>query len=62
MRFSFVPLLEVNLGVVVTLFLLRVAFPRLIGLLVRTMIGLLAWIIFRRLAHGIPLALQETNR
>ena len=61
MRFSFVPLLEVNLGVVVTLFLLRVAFP-LIGLLVRTMIGLLAWIIFPGLAHGITLVLQETKR
>src|SRR4029078_8399360 len=55
MRFSFVPLLKVNLGVVVSLFLLRVTFPRLIGLLVRRMSGLLVWVIFRRLfAHGIP--------
>jgi hypothetical protein len=35
MRFSFVPLLEVNLGAVVSLFLLKIAYPRLIGLLVR---------------------------
>ena len=63
MRFSFVPLLEVNLGVVVSLFLLRIAFPRLIVLLVRSVIGLPAGIIFRRLfAHGIPLALHETKR
>ena len=36
MRFSFVPLLEVNLGVVVTLFLLRVAFPLIRILELRT--------------------------
>ena len=63
MRFSSVRLLEVNLRVVVSLFLLRVTFPRPIGLLARRMIGLLAWIIFRCLfAHGIPLALHETKR
>ena len=62
MRFSFVPFLEVNLGVVVSLFLLRVAFPRLIGLPVRSMIGLLAWIIFRCLfSHGIPLACMKLS-
>ena len=51
MRFSFVPLLEVNLGAVVSLFLLRIAYPRLIGLLVRSVIGLLAGINFRRLSE-----------
>ena len=38
MRVRFVPLFEINLGVVVSLLLLRIALPRLICLFVRALI------------------------
>ena len=42
MRLSSVPLFEIDLGAVVSLFLLGIALPGLIRLSVRTLIGLVA--------------------
>jgi hypothetical protein len=51
-RVCFVPFLKVDLRAIVPLILLRITFPRLVGLPVRALVGPLAWIVFRRLfAH-----------
>ena len=54
MRASSLPFFEVDLGAVVSLLFLRVAFPGLVGLAVRTLISLVSRIVFRGLfAHGL---------
>jgi hypothetical protein len=56
MRVCFVPLLKVNFRAIVSLFLLRVAFPRLVSLPVRTLVRPLARIVFWGLfAHVVNL-------
>jgi hypothetical protein len=62
MRVCFVPFLKIDLRAVVSLLLLGVAFPRLVGLPVRTLVGPLAWIVFRRLfAHWDTSALDKIS-
>lgn len=48
MRAGFVPLLKVEVSAVVPLFFLWIALPRLVRLLVRALVGLLAGVVFRR--------------
>ena len=53
MRVCFVPFFKINLGVVVALFFLRIALPRLIRLFMGALIRLLARVVFGGLfAHG----------
>ena len=52
MRVCFVPFFEINLGIVVALFLFRIALPRLIRLFMGALIRLLSRVVFRGLfAH-----------
>jgi hypothetical protein len=46
MRASSMPLFKVDLGAVIPLFLFRVALPRLVGLSMRALIGLVPGIVF----------------
>ena len=46
MRASSMPLFKVDLGAVIPLFLFRVALPRLVGLSMRALIGLVSGIVF----------------
>jgi hypothetical protein len=46
MRFGLMPFFEIDLSIVVPLFLLRISLPWLIRLLEGALVGLLTWIVF----------------
>jgi hypothetical protein len=60
MRVGFVPFFEIDLGVVVSLFLLRITFPRLVRLFVGALIITVSGIVLGvSLLMEIPLAESE---